>query len=143
MKTSARGVDFIKAFEGFRSKPYLCQASVWTIGYGHTVGVTQDSPIISEADAAALLQSDLKHYEASVLKLIRVPLWQCEFDALVSFAFNLGGGALQRSTLRQKLNRWDRHGAAVEFLKWTRANGAISRGLLRRRQAEMEMFLEG
>lgn len=141
MKTSPEGIRLIKHFEGFRSFPYRCSANVLTIGYGHTQGVSEDMAHITERYACELLEQDLKKFESSVKKLIKIPLKQNEFDALVSFAFNLGAGALQRSTLRQKLNREDRQGAADEFLKWCRAGGKILKGLLRRRIAEREMFL--
>lgn len=141
MRTSQKGVDLIKHFEGFRSAPYQCQAKVWTIGYGHTKGVTALSESVSKEEAEAILQSDLLKYERSVSNLITVPLTQNQFDALVSFTFNLGGGALQRSSLRQKLNRKDYSGASVEFLKWVRAGGVIRKGLERRRKAERALFM--
>jgi lysozyme len=143
MKTSPRGIDFIKQFEGFRSHPYQCQANVWTIGYGHTAGVTADTDPVSESAAVALLQRDIAKYERSVFRLVQAKLTQRQFDALVSFTFNLGGGALQRSKLRMKLNRGDYIGAAAEFLRWTRAGGVVRRGLVRRREAERAMFLKG
>ena len=87
------------------------------------------------------MQSDLLRYEQAVTRLVKVPLTQGKFDALVSFTFNLGGGALQRSTLRQKINRQDYEGAANEFLKWVRAGGAVSKGLVARRIAERNLFL--
>lgn len=140
MKTSEGGIELIKQFEGFRAKAYLCPAGVATIGYGHTGGVAMGDTI-DEDEAEALLEADLRRFERSVARLVGVPLSQGQFDALVSFTFNLGGGALQRSTLRQKLNRGDYDGAAREFPKWCRAGGVKLAGLLRRRQAEMEMFL--
>jgi len=140
MNVSDDGIDLIKQFEGCRLKAYLCPAGVWTIGYGHTGGVNKGD-VITEDDADDLLRADLVRFERSVLRLVRVPLSQGQFDALVSFAFNLGGGALQRSTLRQKLNRGDYEGAAEQFMKWTRAGGRVLAGLVRRRQAEYELFV--
>jgi len=142
MKTSPAGIALIKHFEGFRSHPYQCQANVWTIGYGHTRGVTPQTPPVSREEAELLLASDLTKYERSVLNLIRVKLTQGQFDALVSFTFNLGGGALQRSTLRARTNRRDFFGAAAEFLKWVRAGGVVSKGLVKRRKAEAQLFVD-
>lgn len=123
--------------------PYLCPANVWTQGYGHIEGVTKDSRQITIETAEEWLAADVKRYERSVKALIRVPLTQEQFDALVSFTFNLGGGALQRSTLRAKLNRGDYTGAADEFLKWVRGGGRILNGLVKRRHAERALFLSG
>lgn len=139
--TSQAGVDLIKRYEGFSAKPYLCPAGVWTIGYGWTHGVTKDTPNITEAYAADLLIRGLERYENSVKRLITVPLTQGQFDALVSFAYNLGGGALQRSTLRARLNRGDYKGAAEEFMKWVKAGGRTLKGLVLRRASERAMFL--
>lgn len=143
MQTSSTGVRLIKSFEGFSSHPYKCPAGIWTIGYGHTLGVKEDSSFITERYASDILQDDLAKFESSVKRLIKIPIEQNEFDALVSFCFNLGGGSLQRSTLRQKLNRGDKEGAAKEFPKWCYAGGRKIKGLLRRRIAEQNMFLGG
>lgn len=140
MNVSDDGIDLIKQFEGCRLTAYLCPAGVWTIGYGHT-GSVNKGDAIDEDEADILLRADLRRFERSVSKLVGVPLSQGQFDALVSFAFNLGGGALQRSTLRQKLNRGDYDGAAEQFMKWTRAGGRVLAGLVRRRQAEYELFM--
>src|SRR5574343_1848938 len=104
MRTSQDGIELIKHFEGFRSYPYQCQAGVWTVGYGHTRGVTQDTPPVNSVLAEALLVQDLRNSERCVNNLTHVELNQQQFDALVSFVFNLGGGAFQRSKLRMKLN---------------------------------------
>lgn len=143
MKASQDCVNFIKSFEGFSATPYQDLIGVWTIGHGHIDGVTKDSPAITERYACDLLASDLAKYENAVTRLITYTLTQPQFDSIVSFAFNLGTGALQRSTLRQKLNRGDVLGAADEFPKWCMAGGKKSKGLLRRRLAEREMFLCG
>lgn len=146
MKTSDVGIDLIKEFEGFSSKPYLCPADVPTIGYGSTryadgtkVQLT-DKPI-SEASATKLLADTLVDYETGVLHCVEVDLSQNEFDALVSFAYNLGVPNLKRSTLLKKLNEEHRDDAAEEFMKWTRAGGQILAGLVRRREAERKLFL--
>lgn len=140
MKTSRKGIDIIKKWEGFMPAAYLCPANVWTIGYGHTGGVNPGDTI-SRVDAEYLLQTDLLKFEKQVLSLIIVPLRQEQFDALVSFTFNLGAGALQRSTLRMKLNRGDYNDAADEFLKWVWAGGRKLPGLLSRRIEERALFL--
>ncbi len=140
MQVSKRGLDLIKKYEGFSPIAYLCPANVWTIGYGHTGGVQQGDVITSE-DAEELLKLDVAKFGQWVLKLIKVPLNQKEFDALVSFTFNLGAGALQRSTLRMKLNRGEYEEAADEFLKWVRAGGKVMPGLINRRNAERSLFL--
>lgn len=141
MQTSQRGLELIKNAESFRAYPYLCPANVWTQGYGHTRDVKPTSLPVTVAQAEVWLAADVKQYEQSVKTLIKVPLTQGQFDALVSFTFNLGGGALQRSTLRSKLNRGDYEGAANELLKWVRGGGRILSGLVKRRAAERELFL--
>jgi len=140
-KTNQDGIDLIRRFEGFKSEPYLCPAGVWTIGYGSTRGINEQTPPITEQQAEELLKRDLSSAEASVCRLIYVPLTDNQFAALVSFTFNLGGGALQRSTLRQKLNRGDYDSVPAELLKWCRAGGRKLNGLLRRRIAEGELFV--
>jgi GH24 family phage-related lysozyme (muramidase) len=143
MKTSDVGINLIKRFEGFESEPYLCPAGKWTIGYGWTHGVTKDSKPITEAEATKLLADGLGSYEIGVLDCVDVDLQQCEFDALVSFAYNLGVHALRGSTLLKKLNEADYEGAADQFLRWDKANGKVLAGLTKRREAERELFLNG
>ena len=142
-----RGIETVKSFEGFSLKPYLCPAKVWTIGYGSTTGsdggpVDPDMEPISEVHADALLGRDLETSERWVSRLSKEPLSENQFSALVSFTFNAGCGALQRSTLRMKLNRGEYLGAADEFPKWRRAGGRILAGLVRRRAAERVLFLD-
>ena len=141
MKTSQTGIDLIKDFEGFRPEPYLCSASVATIGYGSTLGITLDSPAISQEEGEALLAKDLERFECGVHRLCPVPLSQGQYDALVSFSFILGAGALQSSTLRRKIMREDYEGAADEFPRWVFAAGRRLAGLVRRREAERALFL--
>lgn len=140
MNLSQRGLDVIKSFEGFSSKAYLCPSGIWTNGYGHTNGVTKDTPEISVFDAEKNLQSDLAISQNIVDRLIKVPLAQGQYDALVSFTFNLGGGCLQRSTLRQKVNREDHEGAVLEFSKWIYGGGRKLPGLIARRKAEAMLY---
>ena len=141
MKISQTGIDLIKDFEGFRSEPYLCSASVATIGYGSTLGITLDSPAISQEEGEALLAKDLERFERGVHRLCPVPLSRGQYDALVSFSFILGAGALQSSTLRRKIMREDYEGAADEFPRWVFAAGRRLAGLVRRREAERALFL--
>ena len=140
MKTSYKGIALIKDFEGLRLGAYYCSAGVLTIGYGHTGGV-KEGDLITEQKAEQLLQDDLKKFENGVLRLVRVPLNQNQFDALVSFAFNLGVGNLGKSTLLKMLNNRDYKGAAGQFVRWNKAGGKELAGLTRRRLAESAMFL--
>ena len=147
MNVSTQCVDLVKHFEGLYLKAYLCPANVWTIGYGHTGlkhndGTVKRGRVITEKQAEALLMQDLNtKYAPDVERLVKVPLDQHEFDALVSFHFNTG--ALGRSTLLKKLNAGDKAGAAAEFLKWTRGGGKVLPGLVRRRKAEQYLFQTG
>ena len=139
-KTSEYGVTLIQHYEGLRLKAYFCPGNVWTIGYGHTKGV-QEGDRITEAEADRLLRIDLDEYEEAVNNLVDVDLNQNQFDALVSFTFNLGAGNLKRSTLLKKLNAGDYHGAAEEFPRWNKSNGRVLPGLVKRRSAERLLFL--
>ena len=146
MKLSAEGLNLIKQFEGVRSRPYRCPANLWTVGVGHLIGDGKSLPksynrTFTEEEINAILIRDLSRFERGIRMYIKVPLRQCEYNSLCSFAFNLGLGTLQRSTLRQKINRGDKEGAAKEILKYCRAGGKIVKGLQRRREAEYRMFL--
>ena len=137
------GLALIKRFEGFAPEVYVCPGGWPTIGYGHVV--RDDERIrfmdgIDEAIGEELLRRDVAAAERAVLRLIRVPLEDGRFDALSSFAFNLGAGALQRSTLRRKVNR-EEHGAVPgEFRRWVWAGGRKLAGLVRRREAEAALY---
>ena len=140
------GLDLIKLYEGYSSSPYLCPAQHWTIGYGAIWGmdnkrVTEDHPDINEDQADYLLRRDVKKSEMAVLRHIRVPLEDGQFNALCSFVFNLGSGALQSSTLRRKINKGNYIGASNEFKRWIWAGGRKLKGLIRRREHERLMFL--
>jgi lysozyme len=135
-----KGLELIKAHEGYSAVRYICPAGIPTIGWGHT-GAGVKLGTVNGWQADALLRSDVRKAEQSVLRLINVPLTDNQYAALVSFTFNLGGGALQRSTLRAKLNRGDYDGAANEFLKWVFAGGKKLRGLVKRREDERQLFL--
>jgi len=142
MTPSPRCVELVKRFEGFRAKPYLCPAGVATIGYGHTEGVMLSDPPITREAAAALLEKDLAVFAAGVARMLALPVAQNQFDALVSFAYNVGLGNLQRSTLLRRVNAGDLAGAAREFAKWTKAKGVELPGLVKRRAAERALFEE-
>ena len=146
MHINERGIEIVKSFEGISLKPYLCPANVWTVGYGATRSSTRgpvdpDMGVISEAEAEGLLIRDLESSEGWVLRLVKKALTDNQFSALTSFTFNVGCGALQRSTLRMKFNRGEYLGAADEFPKWRRAGGRILARLVRRRVAERMLFL--
>jgi lysozyme len=158
MKTSESGIQLIKLFEGCHNRPYLCPATLWTIGYGHVLYPEQarlkgaeraayplkpeHNRVFSSEEIDTLLAADLRRFESGVLRLCPPSAdSQCHFDALVSFSFNVGLGNLQSSTLRMKYNRMDFSGAADEFPKWRKANGQILQGLVRRRDAERSLFL--
>ena len=141
-----RGIEMVKSFEGISLKPYLCPANVWTVGYGATVGsdggpIDPDMEAISEDEAEALLIRDLESSEGWVSRLIKTALTENQYSALTSFTFNVGAGALQRSTLRMKLNRGEVQNAADEFPKWKFSNKRILAGLVRRRAAEETLLL--
>lgn len=138
---SDRGLDIIREFEGFSAEPYLCPGGYWTIGYGHTRGVSADTEPVTKDEAMVLLWEDAEVFENSVRSLVKVPLTQNQFDALVSFAYNVGANNLARSTLLKKVNMSDYHGAALEFAKWRMAGGKVLAGLKQRRKAEALLFL--
>ncbi|MEM8772901.1 MAG: lysozyme [Pseudomonadota bacterium] len=145
MKTSQRGIDLIRQFEGLELEAYQDIAGIWTIGYGHTGPDVKPGMRISEREAEALLRRDLKPREDAVDDLTSVNLNQNEFDALVSFVYNVGIGAYRGSTARRRLNRGDRIGAADALTWWNKATvGGVLRevaGLTRRRAAERALFL--
>ena len=137
-----KGIFLIQAFEGFSAFPYRDVAGLWTVGIGHLIKSSETFTMpITQQEGEALLRKDLWTAERAVLRLIRVPLNDSQFDALVSFTFNLGSGSLQRSALRAKINRGEYEAAGDEFLKWIWAGKKKSKGLLRRRIAERGMFL--
>ena len=157
MNVSDKAIKMIIHHEGLRLKPYRCPAKLWTIGVGHVLYPDQGKMAINERDGYQLrpednrvftqeevnniLKADLKRFEQGVDKYITTQLTQGMFDALVSFSFNVGLGTLQRSTLRMKLNRGDKEGAAEELLKYCMAGGKILKGLQNRRIDEKAMFL--
>jgi lysozyme len=134
-------IELIKEFERFSPIPYICPAGLATIGYGHVIKKGENfMEAINEQTAIELLHQDLKLACYSVLKNIRVRVSDNQFGALVSFTFNVGGGALQRSTLRQKINSGEHELVPNEFMRWVWAGGRKLRGLIRRRQREIQMY---
>jgi lysozyme len=142
------GLSLIKQFEGFKSKPYLCPAGAPTIGYGTTrypngqkVSLSDNS--VSEAEAEAFLKHDVRQFELAVDAMATDVLTQNQFNALVSFAYNLGAANLKSSTLLKKVNAnsWDTS-ISNEFSKWVNANGKKLPGLVTRRKAEADMYFK-
>ena len=167
MKLGKAGEDLMHKYEGFRNRPYLCPAHIWTIGYGHVLYQEQiklpvvrtpanptamirkeyplkqeDNRVWTKEEINELFRTDVQTFERGVLRLIPgVVGHQGRFDALVSFAFNAGLGNLQRSAIRMKANRGDWEGAAEAFMAWTKGGGKVLPGLVKRRQAEIALFL--
>ena len=166
MKLSRAGEDLMHRYEGFRSRPYLCPAHIWTIGYGHVLcqeqiklpmvrkeGYTgmirkeyplkpEDNRVWTKEEINELFRVDVENFERGVLRLVpRCAGRQGAFDALVSISFNFGLGNLQRSTIRMRANRGDWEGAADALRMWTKGGGKVLPGLVKRREAEIALFL--
>jgi lysozyme len=139
MKTSETGIQLIEQFEGLRLQAYTDVVGVWTNGYGNTHGVIPGSTV-TQAQAESDLLSNIAGSEYVVNTVVKVPLNQNQFDALVDFVFNLGSGNFQSSTLLRKLNAGDFAGANLEFPKWNHAGGVVVDGLTKRRLAEQTIF---
>jgi len=166
MKLSEAGANLMHQYEGYRNKPYLCPAHIWTIGYGHVLyqdqiklpvvrkeGYTglirkeyplrqEDSRVWTKEEIEKLFADDVASFERGVLRLAPAVLGrQGAFDACVSFAFNAGLGNFQRSTIRMKANRGEWEAAAEAFMQWTKGGGKELPGLVKRRKAEKALFL--
>lgn len=146
LRVTTAGLELIRASEGYSAVPYMCAAGVPTIGWGTTIDInglpiTLDHPPIDLEYAHILFSRDVRLFGAGVKKLVKVPVNKRQYSALVSFAYNLGLGNLQASTLLRKLNRSDYIGASGQFKWWRKANGEILRGLVIRRALERDMFL--
>ena len=139
MIISKNGLDLIKQFESLQLKAYKCSANVWTIGYGHTKNV-KEGDRISQDQANCFLMQDLYSVERAIIRLVKVKLNQNQFDALCSLIFNIGISAFNKSTLLAKLNTGDYVGAAEQFGRWNKVNNVVMAGLVRRRQAEEDLF---
>jgi lysozyme len=167
VKLSKAGENLMHKYEGFRSRPYLCPAHIWTIGYGHVLYQEQirlpvvrvegketpmirkemplkpeDNRVWTKTEIDELFRTDVGTFERGVLRLVPgVVGRQGSFDALVSISFNFGLGNLQRSTIRMRANRGDWDGAAEAFRVWTKGGGKVLPGLVKRREAEIALFL--
>ena len=166
MKLSPEGAALMHRYEGYRTRPYLCPAHIWTIGYGHVLyqdqiqlpmvrkeGYTgfirmnyplrpEHNRVWSKEEIERLFEVDVSAFERGVLRLVPgCAGHQGRFDALVSFAYNAGLGNLQRSQIRMKANRDDIEGAADAFMQWTKAGGKELPGLVKRRRDERALFL--
>lgn len=144
MKTSQAGIDLIHSFESLRLKAYPDPGSKdgkpWTIGFGSTGADIGPGTVWTKEKADQRFANDLGKFEKAVSSLVRVPLTQHQFDALVSFTYNLGAGSLKSSTLLKMLNAGDYEGAGKQLLRWTKNDGIEMSGLVRRRKAELKMF---
>jgi lysozyme len=145
MKASKECLKMLAHHEGVRQKPYKCPAGLWTVGVGHLIGDGKTLPdswnkTFTLDEVYDILAKDVARFERGVSKYITIALRQNEFDALVSFSFNLGLGVLQRSTLRQALNRGDKEGAITSLLKYNKAGGKVLKGLDNRRKDEAALF---
>lgn len=140
-KISEKGLKLIRDFEGCKLRAYRCPAGVWTIGYGSTGAHVYEGLTITQEQAERLLLEDLERFEDAVNDLVKVPLTQSAYDALVSFAFNCGIGALETSTLLKMFNDGEYKAAADQLLRWDKAGGKALPGLTRRRQAERDLWL--
>jgi GH24 family phage-related lysozyme (muramidase) len=166
MKISKAGEDLMHFFEGYRNKPYRCSAAIWTVGWGHAMYADQlalpnarkegntglirsdyqlkegDARVWSKDELVELFKVDINTFERGVLRLSpNLVGHQSKFDSVVSFAYNAGLGNYQRSTIRMKVNREDWTGAAEAFMSWTKAGGKEVAGLVKRRKAEVALFL--
>jgi lysozyme len=150
MKVGTKGIKLIEKYEGCKLEAYKCPAGVWTIGIGHTGTVlgkkVKEGMKITYSHAIKILNTDLKKFETYVNQYVQVPVTQNQFDALMSFCFNVGPGNLKKSTLLKKLNKKDYIGASAEFLKWNKGDVdgsgdlVVISGLTKRRQAEQKLF---
>jgi lysozyme len=166
MKVSKVGIDLMHHFEGYRNRPYRCSAAIWTIGFGHAMYADQlslpnvrkegytglirsdyqlkgeDNRVWSKEELVDLFKVDINSFERGVLRLSpNLVSHQSKFDAVVSFAYNAGLGNYQRSTIRMKVNREDWTGASEAFMSWVKAGGKEVAGLVKRRKAEVALFL--
>lgn len=143
-KTSSAGLTLIKSFEGLALTAYYCPAGILTIGYGHTAAAGDPKVMpgmkVSKTEAESILKADLNSYEAAVNGAVKVPLTQSQFDALVSFVYNVGAGAFKKSTLLRRLNAGHYGDVPAQLMRWTKANGKELAGLVRRRRAEAALW---
>jgi lysozyme len=147
VKVSNVGIQLIKHHEGVRYKPYTCPAGLWTVGVGHLIGDGKTLPAewnktFTNEEIDAILARDLSRFESGIHRMLpKVRLKQHEFDAILSFCFNLGLGCFQRSTIRQALLRDDKEAAMESLVKYCKAGGKVLKGLQNRRLDERKLFL--
>ena len=141
MKLGERGTEILKYFEGCKLTAYQDSVGVWTIGYGHTKGV-YDGMTITQDQAEQMLLSELEEYEGYIENMVTVPLTQNQFDALVVWVYNLGPTNFRNSTLLKELNAGNYNAAGQEITRWNKAGGKVLAGLVKRREAEAELFNE-
>jgi len=139
MKISENGLSLIKHFEGCELQAYKCPAGVWTIGYGH-IKTAHEGKVITQEQADEMLVEEMAEYEGYINRAVKVELNQNQFDAMVSWVYNLGNGNLGASTLLKVLNMGDYAGVPAQMLRWNKAGGKVLEGLTRRRQAEADLF---
>tara|TARA_B110000285_G_scaffold198440_1_gene230887 strand:- start:112 stop:567 length:456 start_codon:yes stop_codon:yes gene_type:complete len=149
MKINSQGLDLIKRWEGFEMHAYLCPAGVPTIGYGATYYPNNRNSVklsdrpISESYASLLLEDMVKHYESGVNRYVSVELTSNQFSALVSFAYNVGLGALKSSTLLKRVNaNPNDENIAIQFMRWNKGGGRVLKGLTKRRQSERDLYFQ-
>ena len=143
METGQKGINLIKKYEGLALKAYLCPANVLTIGYGHTGKDVIPDMQINEVTAEQILKKDLEKFEKAVDRLVTSKINQNQFDALVSFTFNLGEGNLKSSTLLKKINaNPSDKSIGAEFLKWNKGGGRVLSGLTKRRASEVDLYFK-
>ena len=141
MKLGERGTEILKYFEGCKLTAYQDSVGVWTIGYGHTKGVF-DGMTITQEEAEQMLLTELEEYEGYIENMVTVPLTQNQFDALVVWIYNLGPTNFKNSTLLKELNAGNYNAAGQEITRWNKAGGKVLAGLVKRREAEAELFNE-
>ena len=141
MKLGERGTEILKYFEGCKLTAYQDSVGVWSIGYGHTKGV-YDGMTITQDQAEQMLLSELEEYEGYIENMVTVPLTQNQFDALVVWVYNLGPTNFRNSTLLKELNAGNYNAAGQEITRWNKAGGKVLAGLVKRREAEAELFNE-
>ncbi len=144
MQVSEQGIALIRRFEGFSAVPYQCPAGLWTIGYGHALAAKEKPKLrLTRAEAEELLKKDTEQAAAALRRNVALKLAQNQFDALASFIFNIGAGAFVRSTLLDVVNRGWHEEVPAQLRRWIYAGGKIQPGLVARRKAESELYLQG
>lgn len=140
MKLSDKGLELIKAHEGLSLKAYICPAGVWTVGYGHTGADVTPETVWTQAEAENALRLDVGWAEDCINQFVDVPLTQGQFDALVSFVFNVGPNAFRNSTMLKLINSGNFEAAGSQFGRWNKGGGKVLSGLTKRRQEEAGLF---